>query len=285
MKLIHTILAIALFSATTVLAQTTTAATTATAPAETTTAAPLLGDRETARAEFDELLNKYPPEVGKMLKLSPALFANEKFMASYPALSAYVAQHPEITQSPSYYLRSVYIPGELSPEPASVRMTREMLEGVTIFAVMALIAAMLMWLIRTLIDYRRWSRLSRVQTEVHSKLLERFTSSQELLAYTQTPAGARFLESAPITLAEPPRALGAPVARVLWPLQIGVILIAGGIGLQFVAARVEKDVTNALFALSVLAISVGVGFAVSAVIAYAVSRKLGLWATVTPAAE
>ena len=39
-----------------------------------------------------------------------------------------------------------------------------------------------------------------MQYQVHNKLLDRFTSNEDLLAYVQTPAGRRFLESAPIPL-------------------------------------------------------------------------------------
>ena len=46
--------------------------------------------------------------------------------------------------------------------------------------------------------HRRWSRLSKIQTDVHNKLLDRFTSNEDLLAYIQTPVGRKFLESAPI---------------------------------------------------------------------------------------
>ncbi len=59
---------------------------------------------------------------------------------------------------------------------------------------------MLTWLIRTFIDYRRWLRLTRIQTDAHTKLLDRLTSNEDLMAYIQSPSGRRFLESAPIAL-------------------------------------------------------------------------------------
>jgi len=39
----------------------------------------------------------------------------------------------------------------------------------------------LTWIIRTVIDHRRWIRMSKVQTEAHSKLLDRLTL--QLAAY------------------------------------------------------------------------------------------------------
>jgi len=81
----------------------------------------------------------------------------------------------------------------------------------------------LTWLIRTIIDYRRWSRLSKVQAEIHTKLLDRFSSNEELAAYIQSPAGSRFLESSPIRLDPGPRSLGGesettPPARCYRPV-------------------------------------------------------------------
>ena len=84
------------------------------------------------------------------------------------------------------------------------------------FSVFLVITFVLIWAIKTLIEQRRWSRLSSIQTEVHSKLLDRFTSNEELLAYIQTPAGKRFFESAPIPLEAGPRPMSAPVGRIFW---------------------------------------------------------------------
>jgi hypothetical protein len=292
MKLTRTIIAFAIAATSTfAAAQTpatseTTAATTSAATSTTNAnGQPMVVDQRTVearQAEFEAVLDQYPPAVGRVLKLSPSLFSNEKFMSAYPALSAYIAQHPEVAQNPAYFLQNVYAPEQGPKETAGTRMTREILEGISIFAVMSLIATVLMWLIRTIIDHRRWSRVSRTQAEVHIKMLDRFASSEELITYINTPAGAKFLESAPIQLPEPTRALSAPTTRVMWPLQIGVVLAAAGIGLQFVSGRVDKEVADALFGMSVLAISLGFGFIAAAFVAYAVSRKLGLWA---PAAQ
>ncbi len=90
-------------------------------------------------------------------------------------------------------------------------------------------------------DYRRWIRQNKVQTEVHTKLLERLTGNDELLAYIQSPAGAKFLESSPITLDAGPRNVGAPLGRILWTIQAGVVLLAGGVGLLMVGAKMTDD--------------------------------------------
>jgi hypothetical protein len=132
------------------------------------------------------------------------------------------------------------------------------------------------WTIRTIIDHRRWLRLSRVQAEVHTKLLDRLTTNEDLLTYIQSPAGRRFLESAPIPLDQEPRATTAPVSRIIWSLQAGIVLAALGSGFWFVQQNVSAEAAEGFFIIGVLAVSLGVGFTASAVLAYVVSSRLGL---------
>jgi hypothetical protein len=131
------------------------------------------------------------------------------------------------------------------------------------------------WLIRTAIEHRRWIRVSKIQTDVHTKLMDRFTGNEELLSYIQTPAGRRFLESAPIPL-DSPRAVSAPVGRILWSMQLGAVLTVAGIGIEIVAARAIAEVAQPVAAVGIFVIAIGVGFLISSVLAYGVSRRLGL---------
>src|SRR5213075_3016398 len=105
--------------------------------------------------------------------------------------------------------------GRVTPQDRAIDMWRDTIEGFTIGTVVLLITSGLIWLIKTLIDQRRWSRLSKIQTDVHTKLLDRFSSNEDLLTYIQSPAGRRFLESTPISV-DAPRALSSPISRILW---------------------------------------------------------------------
>jgi ABC-type multidrug transport system fused ATPase/permease subunit len=240
-------------------------------------------DSHETREAFHSTLRRYPNEVSRVLKLDPSLMANQSYLANYPALAQFLAQHPEIAHSPAFYLDNVYMGEESRGENSSERVWRSTMEGISIFAVLALVTGVLTWLVRTLIEHRRWSRISKVQAEVHNKLMDRFTANEDLLAYIQTPAGKRFLESAPITLDSTPRAVSAPISRILWSVQVGLVMAAAGFGLEYVSGSIEKTVSQPLFAMGVLAISIGIGFVVSAIVAYILSRRLGLWESPTPA--
>jgi hypothetical protein len=67
-----------------------------------------------------------------------------------------------------------------------------------------------------------------------------------------------------------------PQGRILWSVQGGVVLIAGGIGLQVVSGRVSDASSQPLHALGVLGIALGVGFVISAIISFVISRRMGL---------
>jgi hypothetical protein len=244
-------------------------------------------DADRVRDQLQQVLNRTPPSVREVLRLDPGLLTSADYLAPYPELASFLARHPEITRSPAYFVGSPNDDSWRRRDPARLAadMWQEVMQGVFIFSVFLLIVGVLTWLIRTLIDYRRWLRLSRVQTETHSKLLDRLTSNEDLLAYMQTTAGRRFLELAPISLDSASRPLGAPLNRILWSVQAGVVLALGGVGLLYISSRTVPEVAGPVMAIGILAIAVGAGFAVSAAVAWILSKRLGLLDPRQPAGD
>ncbi len=238
-------------------------------------------DAQRTREELDELLKRYPPTLGRVLKLDPMLLENPAYLSPYPGLTAFLAQHPEVARSPRFFLANVdatdFYRTAPDRETEANRMWQRMMAGLVMFLVFIIVTVTLAWLIKTLIDYRRWHRLSKVQAEVHTKLLDRFSANEDLLAYVQSAAGRRFLESAPIALDAGGLAVGAPLRRILWAVEAGLVLAAGGVGLNFVSGRVVADVREPLFVIGVLALSLGAGFVLSAIVSYILSKRLGLF--------
>lgn len=253
-----------------------------TPPSTVTVTASVDADSRQTREEMKSLLRRYPPELGMVLKLDPTLFGNQTYLANYPALATFVAQHPEIAHNPSYFLDDITLPHEkYEPDPPSLRMWRSILGDLGGFGAFLVVTSVLIWAVKTLIEQRRWSRLSKVQTEVHSKILDRFTSNEELLAYIQTPAGKRFFESTPIMLETGRKPMSAPVERIFWSLQIGLVMIATGIGFDLVSMRVHGQAAEPLYGIGVIGLLVGIALVVSAIIFYVLSRRFGLWETPT----
>jgi hypothetical protein len=241
-------------------------------------------DAQRTREELSGLLEHYPPTLRGVLALDPSLLGNQSYLAPYPTLMSFLNAHPEIARNPSFYIGEGA--GPRSPQDHAsqvVGLWRDVLDGLAVFAGFGMGIGLLVWLIRTLVDYRRWNRLAKVQSEVHTKILDRFTANNDLVAYIQSPAGSKFLQSSPIMLDAAPRSVGAPLGRILWSVQGGVVLIAGGIGLQLVSGRVADDASQPLHALGVLGIALGLGFVVSATISFVISHRLGLIEPVSPA--
>jgi hypothetical protein len=239
--------------------------------------APEQPDAERTRESLVQLLEHYPPSLRGVLALDPGLLGNQAYLAPYPALASFLAAHPDVVRNSSYYIgRYADSRYQLGHAAQAAEMWRDILSDLGVFAGFGMAIGLLTWLIRTLIDYRRWQRLSKVQTEVHAKLMDRFTSNEDLLAYVQSPAGKRFLESSPITLDAGPRSMGAPLGRIMWSLQAGMVLLAAGVGLQVAAGQLTDDASQPLHVLGILGIAVGVGFVVSSLISFLLSQRLGL---------
>jgi hypothetical protein len=244
---------------------------TSTSTAETSPAPVREANSHDVRARFSILLHQSPSELPRILVLDPTLLSNEGFLTGYPALSRFIEEHPEVRRNPGFYL------ADFDTRPEDREVFRAILETMTILGTFVLIAFALSWLVRTIIEQKRWNRLSRTQAEVHSKLLDRFGTTEELLQYIRTPAGSKFLESAPIPLRANHATYNPPLTRALWSVQIGIIVAAAAVGMLLASGRFTDDTGEGLFVLGVIALSVGVGFVLSAVISMILSRRLGLW--------
>lgn len=228
------------------------------------------------REQLRDLLDRHPPSLRGVLRLDPALLTDPGYLAPYPELAAFLARHPEVARNPVFYIGGQDVPWDPNPAQAAFRMWESILQGLLILSIFATVTGVLVWLVRTLVDYRRWLRQTRVQTETHTKLLDRLTSQEDLLAYMQTAAGRRFLESAPIALDPASRPLSAPLNRVLWSVQVGVVLAALGLGVLFVSRAALPEVADGLRVIGILGLSLGAGFVLSAIVAYALSSRMGL---------
>lgn len=245
-------------------------------------AAPAQVEDHSARETHDrlrEILQQYPPSVAQVLRLDPSLITRPEYMSSYPTLAAFLAQHPEVAHNPTFFLGGPGGPqytdtrAQVANAVESIFMGMEVLVGV-IFGI-----GTLGWLIRSGIEYRRWTRAVKIQTEAHTKIVDRLQSNEDLLAYMNSPAGQRFLSASPIApaavehLAMP---LNAPINRILWSVQAGVVLAVAGAGLWVARAGVFDEAAQAMQVFAILVMSLGLGFVLSALASYALSRQLGL---------
>lgn len=71
--------------------------------------------------------------------------------------------------------------------------------------------------------------------------------------------------------------MGAPLNRILWSVQAGIVLTVGGFGFQYVSGNILPEIAQGLWTIGVLSTAFGMGFIIAGVFSYLMSRRLGLF--------
>src|SRR5262245_32667654 len=115
-------------------------------------------DAEQTREQLYRILEKYPPGVGRVLKLDPSLMANQDYLATYPGLAEFLAKNPGVAHNPGFYLERVAVQAtNWQPDQRSnaMRMWQDFMGGLAAVVVMVVVVSTFVWLVKTIIDYRR----------------------------------------------------------------------------------------------------------------------------------
>ncbi len=251
-----------------------------------------ISDQELSATQ-DQLMKllRMSPTLTSVVATDPSLLADQEYVGrSNPELEQFLVSHPDVARNPEFYLfsnlnsenghrdealkRAIW--PEISQAPNNNSVARQIADDVTPILGFACFLVALVWLTRLFLENRRWSRIVNLQSEVHGKLIEKFSSTQELAAYMSTEAGKRYLEAAPIPLQmEPEQRVPNAVARVLTPLQIGVVLVLLGCGLLFLR-NAGPEYTIPMLVLGTVVLMPGIGFILSAGVTWVLAGRLGL---------
>jgi hypothetical protein len=236
-------------------------------------------------------LLRLSPVLTTVVARDPSLLGDQAYVArNNPELAQFLAEHPDIAKNPEFYLFSHLENGHGRREEALERAVWPDLHqsesgpsqaflithDLGPLLAMAGVLIGIVWIVRISLESQRWNRTFKQQSEVHSRLIDKFNSSQELAAYMQTEAGKRFLDASPVALgADVGMRMPNVVARVLTPLTVGIVLVLLGIGL--VALRnTEPDMNTPMLVLGTLALMPGLGFILSAGATWIVAKRLGM---------
>jgi len=246
--------------------------------------APPVVDERTARdtrERLREIFEQYPPSVAQVLRLDPSLLTKPDYLAPYPTLATYLAQHPEVAHNPVFFLGGPFNGQDYQGNRSQVANAVENI-FIGFEVLMGVMTGILTlgWITKSAVEHRRWLRATKVQTDAHNKIVDRLSSNEDLLAYMQSPTGQRFLTASlgvpSAADVAPPTIVGAPFNRILWSVQAGIVLAAAGFGLLLARRGVIEEVAQPLQVISILAIALGIGFVASAFASYLLSRQLGL---------
>ena len=234
-------------------------------------------DAESTREQLRAILRTYPDAVAEVLRRDPSLMARADYMASYPQLAQFIAQHPDIPRNVEYYFDGYGRSQPRRPLDPEYEALGVLLGGLAGFLAVSAVIGVLTWLVKAIIQHRRWVKSSQVQADVHSKLMDRMTTNQELLAYIQSPAGRRFLEAAPIRPEPEMPGFGAPIGPIIWSMMAGIVLSTVGAGFRVAAGTITDDVQRAFTVVGIILLALGIGFLIASLMAFMVSSRLGLF--------
>src|ERR1035441_8436683 len=180
-------------------------------------AVPPTSDDADSAAIQDQLIKllRLSPTLTAVVARDPSLLSDKDYVArSNPELAQFLVAHPEVVRNPDFYLFSHLPHGngrrgeelersiwpDLVPDPQQNSALSEIVGPLAACLFGLGLLGSFLWLLHMFLENRRWNRIFRLQTEVHSKLIDRFGDNQELLTYMGTEAGKRFLEAAPIPM-------------------------------------------------------------------------------------
>lgn len=229
------------------------------------------------------------PTLQHAIEVDPSLLADQEYVSrTNPQLAQFLTQHPEVSRNPDFYLfaeigggrRNHYVPplrrAGAPHDFGQTDLRRENMQNA--FVLLSFVGAIgaLLWLIRLLLENRRWSRAFRQQSEIHGKLIDRFATNQELLEYMNTEPGRRFLEASPIPVGLDRNVpLPGGMSRVVGPLQLGIVLTMLGSGLM-ILARHLREFDAPLTVAGMITLMPGLGFIISAIVTWRLTERLGL---------
>jgi hypothetical protein len=136
----------------------------------------------------------------------------------------------------------------------------------------AIVFGMVSWVTWVIASTIRRGHTARAVANLHSKLLDKCTSNQELLSYLESQSGRRFLEST--TTSE-----SNPSGRILNAIQAGTIAALAGGAMLIVRTeeRLDWDGREFLVIFGSLLLAIGLGYLVSAAVSYVLCRSWGLF--------
>jgi len=254
-------------------------------------AAPVPNERDVAEMQSELIhLLRLSPTLTTVVSHDPSLLSNQDYVAkNNPQLASFLTAHPEVARNPEFYLFSHLKHEDGQPDEALERAVwpdvyrsqnqpsslDRFWDGFIPLIAFAIALAAILWMARVFIENRRWNRIFKMQSDVHGRLIEKFTNNQELATYMETEAGRKFLEAAPIPVEfEQKQRVPSSVARILTPLQAGIVMVLLGIGLLSLQ-QAGRDTQTPMRILGTLVLAPGIGFIISAGVSWFLAWRLG----------
>ena len=146
-------------------------------------------------------------------------------------------------------------------EDRAVLMLMPLVASVGFFALVA-------WIVFVFVDGKRRREQLKATSEFNAKILEKMGSTAEFGAFLETEGGKRFMKS--ITVDGP-----SAKTRMLGSTQTGIVCTSVGIAM-LILGGIFYYLRDGLWVIGGIVAACGIGFIVSTVASYRLSKALGL---------
>src|SRR5260370_36202533 len=137
-------------------------------------------------------------------------------------------------------------------------------EDIIILSVILSAFSFMFW---TLFSTIRRFKTAKLQADVQARLVEKFGTSQDLLAYVQTDAGKQILESLSVERT-------SPYSRIIGAVQAGIILFLFGLALLFLRGRVS-GAEEGFLVIATIFFPLGIVFAIFPAVSTSLPKLFG----------
>lgn len=141
-------------------------------------------------------------------------------------------------------------------------------QNVAISIVMPTLIVGCSFVLWTIFSTIRRYKIARLQADIQSKLVDKFGTTQDLIAYTGTETGREFLRS--LSLDE-----RSPYDRIIAAVQAGIVSFFLGVALLFLRSRISGG-EQVLLVFGTIFSTLGIGFVLAAGASYSLSKSFGL---------
>jgi hypothetical protein len=125
------------------------------------------------------------------------------------------------------------------------------------------------WIVYVIVDGRRRREQLKVTSEFNAKVLEKMGSTADFAAFFETEGGRRFMKS--LTIEGP-----SAKTRILASTQTGIVCTAIGLA-TLILGGIFYYLRDGLWVIGGVVTACGIGFIVSTVASYRLSKALGLF--------
>ncbi len=136
-----------------------------------------------------------------------------------------------------------------------------------------MIISCISWIAVNVVTALKQRANTRTRAEIYNRLIDKFGTAPELIAFLQSDAGLKFIEENAVQST-------VPLTKILGSMQIGIILTLLGAGLlvtgNVFGGSLGGDLYIVLTVGGIIGLMIGIGLLISAAVSYRLCKTWGI---------